>query len=77
MRCGQDGPMPDEEPLDPDTVAHRAELLPEERAVGSEDPLGQAEAILEDSEARSADRNASPDAVVEHRSTDEVVEPPS
>lgn len=69
--------MSDEEPLDRETVAHRAELLPEERSVGSEDPLGQAEAILDDSEARSADRDAAPDKVVEHRGADEVTDPPS
>jgi len=33
-------------------VAARAELLPEERAVGSDDPQAQAEAILEESEER-------------------------
>ena len=44
-------------------VESRAELLPEERAAGSEDPQAQAEAILEDSERRTEDpsgtRNAS------------------
>jgi hypothetical protein len=39
--------------------------------------MGQAEAILEDSEARSVDRDAAPDAVVEHRSSDDVTEPPA
>jgi len=42
-------------------VRTRAELLPEERAVGSEDPEAQAEAILADSEDRTLhpDPNAS------------------
>lgn len=31
----------------------RAHLLPEERAVGSDDPQGQAEAILAESEERT------------------------
>ncbi len=34
-------------------VARRAELLPEERAVGSDDPQAQAEAILEEAEERT------------------------
>lgn len=40
--------MPDEE-----AVEHRAHLLPEEVAAGSDDPEAQAEAILEDSEERT------------------------
>ena len=34
-------------------VASRAELLPEEQAVGSDDPEAQAKAILEESEERT------------------------
>ena len=34
-------------------VASRAELLPEEQAVGSDDPQAQAEAILLESEERT------------------------
>ena len=49
---------------------------PEEAGKGSEDPVGQAEAILEDSEARSADRNAAPSKFVEHRTSDEVTVDP-
>jgi hypothetical protein len=41
---------PDEERVD-----HRAHLLPEEEASGSDDPQAQAEVILEDSDARTAD----------------------
>lgn len=40
---------------DDDRVAERAELLPEERAVGSADPEAQAEAILADSDERVED----------------------
>lgn len=36
----------------------RAELLPEEIAAGSDDPIGQAEAILAESEARTLDPEA-------------------
>jgi hypothetical protein len=67
--------MPQEPTADPDAVAERAELLPEERAAGSDDPEGQAEAILGDSEARTLDRDAAPDAVVERRTSEDVVEP--
>ena len=34
-------------------VASRAELLPEEQAVGSDDPVAQAKAILEESQERT------------------------
>ena len=58
-------------------VARRAaELLPEEDAVGSADPTQQAEVILEESDARSEDRNAAPDSFVEHRTSDEATAPP-
>ncbi|MBB2986704.1 hypothetical protein [Terracoccus luteus] len=36
-----------------DAVGTRAELLPEEQVVGSDDPQAQAEAILEESEERT------------------------
>ena len=36
-----------------DRVKGRADLLPEERAAGSDDPLEQAKAILEDSDERT------------------------
>jgi hypothetical protein len=38
---------------DEDRIQERAELLPEEAAVGSDDPEGQAEAILEESDDRT------------------------
>jgi hypothetical protein len=38
---------------DEDRIDRRADLLPEERAAGSEDPAGQAEAILEESDDRT------------------------
>ena len=41
------------EPRDEDRIQERAELLPEEAAAGSDDPEGQAEAILEDSDDRT------------------------
>jgi hypothetical protein len=41
----------------PDTerIDQRAHLLPEEEALGSDDPQAQAEIILEDSDTRTAD----------------------
>jgi len=45
--------MTEQQP-DPDRVRQRAQdLNPEELAVGSDDPLAQAEAILADSDART------------------------
>lgn len=40
---------------DDDRVTSRAELLPEERSAGSDDPEAQAEAILEESDERVDD----------------------
>ena len=51
-------PEPGSEPgshPDADAVASRAELLPEEREAGSDDPQAQAEAILADSQERTED----------------------
>ena len=63
-------------PVDDERVEARSELLPEEDRAGSEAPEPQAEAVLEDSEARQSDRDAAPDAVVEHRRSEDTVEPP-
>ena len=51
------GPQdPETDPAREDTrIETRAELLPEERQAGSDDPEAQAEAILEDSDRRTAD----------------------
>jgi hypothetical protein len=62
--------MPDEER--DDAISERAELLPEERVAGSEDPEGQAAAILDESEDRTFHR----EPAKEHRTSDDVVEPP-
>ena len=43
-------------------VATRAELLPEERAVGSDDPQAQAKVMLEESEERTDHPDPDPDA---------------
>lgn len=58
-------------------VHTRAEnLLPEERAVGSEDPEAQAEAILADSEERTEHPGAAPDTVLEQRSSQDAADAP-
>ena len=62
--------MPDDE-----KVSTRAELLPEEKQAGSDDPEAQAEAILEDSEERTEDRDASPGTHLEHRRSEDLVPP--
>ena len=41
------------EPADETRVERRADLLPEERAAGSDDPEAQARAILEESDERT------------------------
>ena len=46
-----DSDQPDDERID----ERAADLLPEERAVGSDDPHLQAQIILEDSDARTDD----------------------
>ena len=61
--------------VDEERAAKRADLLPEEQRVGSDDPLAQAEAILEDSDERTASRDASPGTHLEHRSSDDATPP--
>ncbi|WP_329108774.1 hypothetical protein OG792_09055 [Micromonospora sp. NBC_01699] len=64
------------ESSDRSQVERRAEyLLPEERAVGSADPLAQAEAILADSDRRTAGLPTGPGSVVEHRTSEQTVTP--
>jgi len=53
----------------PSSGPQRAHLLPEERAAGSEDPQGQAEAILAESEERT--EHPDPDATQSGRRTSE------
>ena len=55
---------------DEQRVHERAlDLLPEERAAGSDDPEAQAAAVLADSDERQADRDAAPDTVLEERTS--------
>jgi len=50
-------------------------LLPEEREVGSDDPTAQAEQILAESDARTASRESPPGKPVEHRQSEDTVDP--
>jgi hypothetical protein len=52
------------------------DLTPEEEAAGTDDEAAQVEAILEDSEARTADREAAPGSRVEHRTSEDATPPP-
>jgi hypothetical protein len=57
------------------TERRAADLLPEERAVGSADPEAQAEAILTESDEREADLEAAPDSFLEHRTSRQTLTP--
>ena len=68
--------MTDQDPTaDDERVATRSDLLPEEEQVGSDDPEAQAAAILEQSDARTFDREAAPDTHLEHRTSEDVTPP--
>ena len=59
------------EPPSEEVVEARAEdLLPEEQAAGSDNPIAQAEAILSESEERTLDPVAE-----EHRTSEDTVDP--
>lgn len=68
--------MPDHSTENDQRVSTRAELLPEERAAGSEDPEAQAEAILADSDERASSREAAPGTHLEHRTSEDATPPP-
>jgi hypothetical protein len=60
-----------------DRVRSRADLLPEEKVVGSDDPAAQAEAILDESEERTLERDGDEGAEVEHRTSEDTTPPPT
>jgi hypothetical protein len=65
------------ERADPDRVRSRAaSQRADEQHAGSDDPEVQAAAILDESEQRTLDRDAAPGARVEHRTSEDVTEPP-
>ena len=55
-----------------DRAKHRAQLLPEESAAGSEDPEAQAREVLRDSDLRTELPESAPDTFIERRSSDET-----
>ncbi|MEV4543858.1 hypothetical protein [Micromonospora echinaurantiaca] len=63
------------EQSDQERVESRAHLLPEEASVGSDDPVAQADTILDESDVREEDRNAAPDTFLERRTSDQTVTP--
>jgi hypothetical protein len=72
-----DEPVSTPEAVDSKRVESRADtLLPEEQAAGSEDPKNQAEEILADSDARAEYRDDPDGPSVEHRTSEDTVEPP-
>jgi hypothetical protein len=64
-----------EMPTGNERVARRAGLSDEERAAGSDDPMAEAAAILDESDARTLEGEA-PGAAPEHRHSEDTVEPP-
>jgi hypothetical protein len=66
--------MPNEP--DPARVRRRADALrPEEEQAGSDDPYEQAKEILAESDARTEDRVSPPGQPVEHRASEDTIEP--
>jgi len=60
-------------PLDDERVRQRQELTAEEQAAGSDDPAGQAQAILQESEERTLDREGEHGTFDEHRHSEDTV----
>jgi hypothetical protein len=69
--------MSDEPTVDDTRVATRSELLAEEKAARSDDPVAQARAILAESEERIACRTAAPGTHLERRTSEEATPPPA
>ena len=70
--------MPDEQLPDPTTErvdARAARPLPEEERAGTDDAEAQSAAILAESDLRQEDREAAPDTVLEHRRSEDTVDP--
>ena len=70
--------MGDEQLPDPsaERVDARAARPPaEEERAGTDDAEAQSEAILAESDLRQEDRDAAPDTVLEHRRSEDTVEP--
>jgi len=62
---------------DQDRIKARAEaLLPEEEEAGSDDPIAQATAILEESDEREFELDDPTGQGLEHRRSEDTVDPP-
>lgn len=64
-----------ESTADPRVRSRADRLLSEERAAGINDPTALAQAVLEESDERQEDREAPGGARVEHRRSEETVDP--
>ncbi len=73
MTAPAGGDVNPEDDRDDELVERRAQLLPEEATVGSDDPQAQAEAILTDSEIRTEVPEGAPTTFVEHRRSDQTL----
>ena len=72
---GAAGEVSGMEPQDEERVRRRAaDLTPEERSAGSEDPEAQAEAVLADSDERTDVPGAAPDTVLERRTSEDAAD---
>ncbi len=72
---GAAGEVSGMEPQDEERVRRRAaDLTPEERSAGSEDPAAQAEAVLADSDERTDVPGAAPDTVLERRTSEDAAD---
>jgi len=60
-------------PADDERVQQRQELTAEEQAAGSDDPAAQAQAIIEESEARVLDPDAEHGSFDEHRASEDTL----
>jgi hypothetical protein len=66
-----------DEPEDLERIKARADaLLPEEEEAGSDDPVAQAAAILEESDEREFERDDPTGQGIEHRRSEDTVELP-
>jgi hypothetical protein len=64
-------------PDDPERIKARADaLLPEEEEAGSDDPVAQAAAILEESDEREFELDDPTGQGLEHRRSEDTVDPP-
>ena len=68
--------MTERDAIDDTRVERRAKALTaEEKENGVDDAEALAEAVLAESDERTDDRGAAPDSVVEHRRSEETVDP--